>query len=158
MVLKRDKIAFQDNVMASFVMEFPWTLNLPISFLVCSLHWPDILENSFTECALSFPKPLLAYLFPPSTQLSWCFTAQQTHHLPRTPSQAPSSPPKTGCRAALQHTSSPPQRAFQRRPAPPPPNKPPTSPPGSSMGSLGICELFPGSKGRESNSSDHTQP
>ena len=54
--------------MASFVMEFPWTLNLPITFLVqCTLHCADILENSFTGCALSFPRPLLAYL---STVLS----------------------------------------------------------------------------------------
>ena len=67
-VLKSDEIAFQDNLMASFVMEFPWTLNLPITFLVqCTLHCADILENSFTGCALSLPRPLLAYL---STVLS----------------------------------------------------------------------------------------
>ena len=34
-------------------------------------------------------------------------------------------------------------------PHPPPPNKPSSSPPGSSMGSLGICELLPGTEGRD---------
>lgn len=50
--------------MTSFVIEFPWTLNLLITSIPvkCTLHCSGVLKNSLPEGVSSFPKPIIAYL------------------------------------------------------------------------------------------------
>ena len=111
----------------------PWAHSLSLSALM-SPRLPTLTLPAFSHPPLNSVD---------ASQLSRHSTCPE--HSPRPPTRllrlGAELPPNTQT-----HHRSVPSRGS---PHPPPPNKPSSSPPGSSMGSLGICELLPGTEGRD---------
>ena len=110
------------------------------------------LSLSLSLSALMSPRlptlTLPAFSHPPLNSVD---ASQLSRH-----STCPEHPPRPLARLLRLGAKLPPSTQAHHRsvpsrgsPHPPPPNKPFSSPPGSSMGSLGVCELLQGTEGRD---------